>query len=134
MSADGRLVMSLAAMLFCSSPGKLTAEDPVATAASAAATAAATPEGKKFADDVGAAFGRDQGKSIQACAKETKRPNLSDFHLFLQVSGGGQVEQALVKPSTNLSACVQGKVKGWKVGVPPKADAWVSVHVRLQRK
>jgi hypothetical protein len=134
MSVGGSLVMGLAAMLLSGASGGPTVEDPVATAASAAVASAATAEGKKFEDDVGVAFGRDQGKSVQACAKETKRPDLSDFHLFIQVDAAGHVEQALVKPSTNLAACVQGKLKGWKAGVPPKADVWVSVYVRLQRK
>jgi hypothetical protein len=124
----------LAAVVPAGSPGGLAAEDPMAAAERAAGASAATPEGKKFEDDVATAFGRDQGKGIQACAKETKRPDLSDFHLFIQVSGAGQVEQAFVKPSTNLAACVQSKVKGWQAGVPPKGDAWVSVHVKLQRK
>lgn len=134
MSLGGTLVMGLAAMLLGGGSGGSTVEDPVATAANAAEASAATAEGKKFEDDVGVAFGRDQGKSVQACAKETKRPDLSEFRLFIQVNEAGYAEQALVKPSTNLAACVQGKVKGWRVGVPPKADAWVSVYVRLQRK
>jgi hypothetical protein len=134
MSVGGSLVMGLGAMLLSGGSGGLTVEDPVATAANAAEASAATAEGKKLEDDVGAASGRDQGNSVQACAKETKRLDLSDFHLFMQVNEAGHVEQALVKPSTNLAVCVQGKVKGWKAGVPPKTDAWVSVYVRLQRK
>lgn len=33
-----------------------------------------------------------------------------------------------------MGVAEQGEVKGWKVGVPPKANVWVSVHVRLQTK
>ena len=114
--------------------GSVIADDAVAAAESQAEAAAATPEGKKYADEVGTAFGRDQGKSIQACATEVKRPDLSDFRVFVRVGAAGQVEEALVKPSTNLAACLQSKLRAWKVGAPPHADQWVSVDVKLQRK
>jgi hypothetical protein len=106
----------------------------VAAAESAAGAAAATPEGKTYEDEVATAFGRDQGKSIQLCAREVKRPELSDFRVFVRVSAVGEVEEALVKPSTNLAACLQGKLKGWKLSAPPLADSWVSVHVKLKTK
>ena len=134
MSASRCLVMVLATMLLSGMSESVAAEDPVAAAESAAEATAATPEGKKYEDQVGTAFGRDQGKSIQVCAREVKRPDLSDFHVFVRVSAAGQVEEALVKPSTNLAACLQGKLRAWKVGAPPHADQWVSVHVKLQSK
>jgi len=126
--------MIVATTLLSGISGSLAAEDPVAAAERAAEATAATPEGKKYEDHVGTAFGRDQGKSIQACAREVKRPDLSDFRVFLRVSAAGQVEEALVKPGTNLAACLQGKLKTWNVGAPLHADQWVSVQVKLQRK
>ena len=134
MSAKVCLVIGLAAMLVSGGSRAVAAEDPVAVAESAAAAAAATPEGKKYEEEVSKAFGRDQGKSIQACATEVKRPELSDFHVFVRVSAAGQVEEALVKPSTNLAACLQGKLKAWKLGAPPRADQWVSIEVKLKKK
>lgn len=127
------LVINLAIVL-SGGFGGATVSDPVAAAESAAEAAAATPEGKKYQDDVATVFGRDHGKSIRSCAKEVKRPELSDFHVFVRVSMVGQVEEALVKPSTNLAACLQGKLMGWKVSAPPKAGSWVSVHVKLKTK
>jgi hypothetical protein len=126
--------MVLAILLLSGMSGRVAAEDPVAAAERAAEATAATPDGKKYEDQVGTAFGRDHGKSIQACAKEVKRPDLSDFCVFVRVSAAGQVEEALVKPSTNLAACLQGKLKTWNVGAPLHADQWVSVQVKLQRK
>jgi len=126
--------MGLAAIVLSGDFGSATAEDPVAAAESAAEAAAATPEGKKYEDEVATAFSRDQGKSIQSCAREVKRPELSDFNVFVRVSAVGQVEEALVKPSTNLAACLQGKLKAWKLSAPPHADSWVSVNVRLKTK
>ena len=134
MNASRRLVMVLATTLLSGLSGSVAGEDPVAAAESAAEVTAATPEGKKYEDQVGTAFGRDHGKSIQACAREVKRPDLSDFRVFVRVSAAGQVEEALVKPSTNLAACLQGKLGAWKVGAPPHADLWVGVHVKLQSK
>ena len=134
MSTDVGLVVGLAAIVLSGDFGSATAEDPVAAAESAAEAAAATPEGKKYADEVATAFGRDQGKSIQSCAREVKRPELSDFHVLVRVSAAGQVEEALVKPSTNLAACLQGKLKAWKVSAPPQADSWVSIHVKLKTR
>jgi hypothetical protein len=107
------------------------AEDPVAADERAAEATAATPDGKKYEDQVGTAFGREQGKSIQACAREVKRPDLSDFHVFVRVSAAGQVEEALVKPSTNLAACLQGKLRAWKVGAP-RLRTMGRVHVKLR--
>jgi hypothetical protein len=126
--------MVLAITLLSGLSGSVAGEDPVAAAESAADVTAATPEGKKYEDQVGTAFGRDHGKSIQACAREVKRPDLSNFRVFVRVSAAGQVEEALVKPSTNLAECLQGKLKAWRVGAPPHADQWVGVQVKLQSK
>ncbi len=134
MSASRSLILGLATMLLFGGSAGGAAEDRVAAAESAAKSTAVTPEGKKYEDEVGTAFGRDHGKGIQACAREVKRPDLSDFHVFLRVSAVGQVDEALVKPSTNLAACLQGRLKNWKIGAPPKADSWVRVHVKLKSK
>jgi hypothetical protein len=134
MSASRRLVVVLATTLLSGFSGSVAGEDPVAVAETAAEETAATPQGKKYEDQVGTAFGRDHGKSIQACAREIKRPDLSDFRVFVRVSAAGQVEEALVKPSTNVAACLRGKLGVWKVGAPPHADLWVGVHVKLQSK
>ena len=134
MGARSCLVMSLSALVLSGGLGNAAAEDPVAAAESAAKAASATPEGKKYEEALATAFGRDQGKAIQSCAKEVKRPDLSNFHVFVRVSAAGQVEEALVKPSTTLAVCLQAKLKAWKVGAPPQADTWVSIHVQLKAK
>jgi hypothetical protein len=134
MSASACLAMGLAVAMLSASSGDVAAQDPVAAAESAAEAAAATPEGKRYEDVVATAFGRDQGKSIQGCAREVKRPDLSDFRVFVRIGAAGQVEEALVKPSTNIGACLQGKLKAWKVGAPPQAVQWVCVHVKLKSK
>jgi hypothetical protein len=134
MSASNCLVMIGLAAIVASGPARhVAAEDPVAAVEKAAESAVATPEGRKYEEEVATAFGRDQGKGIQACAKGVKRPDLSDFDVFVRVGATGLVEEALVKPPTNLSACLQGKLKAWRVGAPPRPDQWVRIQVKLKR-
>ena len=133
MSARWYLAIGLAAVVSGGSRS-VAAEAPVAAAESAAAAAAATPEGKKYEEEVATAFGRDHGKSIQTCAREVKRPDLSDFHVFVRVGAAGQVEEALVKPSSNLAGCLRAKLTPWKLGVPPRPDQWIRIQVKLKRK
>jgi hypothetical protein len=116
-------------------PARSALSDDQTTAAAAAAKAdAATPGGEKYQETVGQAFARDHGVTVGQCAKATKRPDLSDFDLLLRVKAEGVVEEVLVKPRTNLSGCVQGKLTGWKVPGPPHAGFWVGVAVNLKRK
>jgi hypothetical protein len=133
MSARGCLAVIGLAAVVASGPARCGAAEDALAAAERAAEAAATPEGKKYEEDVATAFGRDQGKSIQGCARDVKRPDLSDFDVFVRVGAAGQVEEALVKPATHLALCLQGKLKAWKIGVPPRSDQWVRVQVRLKR-
>ena len=109
-------------------------QDQLAAAESAAKAGAETAEGKMFEDAVGQAFGRDHGGTIQQCAKNAKRGDLSNFIVLLRVAGTGVVDQALVSPATTLSTCVKGKMPGWKASAPPAAGYWVKVGVNLKGK
>ena len=110
------------------------AQDELSTAESAAKEGAETAEGKKFGEALGSAFGREHGSTIQRCAKQVKRADLSDFDLFLRVSEGGTVDSALVKPASTIATCVRDKMPGWKVPAPPHAAFWVKVGVNLKSK
>jgi hypothetical protein len=101
-------------------------------AKSAAEADSGTAEGKKFGEALAQAFGREHGNTIQRCAKETKRPDLSDFDLFLRIDGAGVVDQAIEEPATALATCVREKMSGWKVSTPPHAEFWVKVDVNLK--
>jgi hypothetical protein len=74
------------------------------------------------------------GVTVGQGAKATKRPDLLDFDLLLRVEAEGGVEEVLVKPRTNLSGCVQGKLTGSKVPGPPHAGFCVRVAVNLEQK
>ena len=110
------------------------AEDQIPVAESAAKAGAASPEGKKFQEGVGQAFGRDHSATIQQCAKQATRRDIVNFDLFLRIGGSGVVQLALVRPANALSTCVQAKMDGWKTLTPPAADFWVKVGVNLKGK
>jgi hypothetical protein len=112
----------------------LRAQDPVAVAEAEAKASAETQEGRKFAERVGVSFGGEHGSTISRCAKEIKRPDLTNFSLYLRVASTGSVEEVLVKPGTDLGECVRAKLKGWKAGVPPAEGTWVQVAVHLKAK
>jgi len=90
--------------------------------------------GKPFVEAVSKAFEKEHSPTFSVCAKEVRRPDLSDFTLLLKVAGDGQVSDALAQPGTNLASCMCGKLKGWKVSPPPEAGAWVEIDVHLKPK
>jgi hypothetical protein len=128
------LACALALLALPAPAGLMAGDDPVAAAEAAARAGAEEAGGKAFAEAVGQAFGRDHAGTIQRCARETKRPDLSEFALLLRLDRTGTVDQALVKPATNLAACVQSRMTGWKVSPPPRDGFWVKVGVNLKRK
>lgn len=107
---------------------------PSSEAEAAAKADAETAEGKAFGEALAQAFGREHSSTIQRCAKGAKRPDLSDFDLFVRLDGTGVVDQAAVSPATTLATCVQAKMAGWKVSAPPRAGFWVKVDVNLKSK
>ena len=109
-------------------------QDDLPAAEAAAMANVETTDGKQFAEALEKGFGREHGRTIQQCAKGSKRADLSDFDLFLRVDGTGVVDQALVMPTTTLATCVAGKLRGWKTSVPPHAGFWVQVEVILKSK
>jgi len=106
----------------------------LAAAESAATKDAGTPDGKKYGEALGLAFGRDHGSTIQKCATDLKRPDLSDFDLFVRVDAAGVIDEALAKPATPLAACVRDKLTGWKAAAPPHPGFWVRIAVSLKPK
>lgn len=127
------LVAAVLVLLLVPVPSAL-AQDEIQAAESAAKSGAETAEGKKFEEALGSAFGRAHASTIQGCAKQVKRADLSDFDLFLRVDEGGTVDRALVKPASTLATCVRDKMPGWKALAPPHAGYWVKVGVNLKSK
>jgi len=105
-----------------------------AAAEAAARADADTADGKQFAEALGETFGREHGRTIQQCAKNSKRTDLSDFDILVRVDGTGLVDQAFVKPTTTLATCVVGKLVGWNTSVPPRVGFWAKIGVNLKGK
>jgi hypothetical protein len=136
-----RLALALALLALPIAGTIVRAQEPPAAAAAAARSSGETAEGKKFADTVGEAFGREQAGAIQRCARETRRPDLSDFQLVLRIervdsngpnSANGVVREAFNQPATALARCLAASLPGWKVAPPPVGHEWVSIAVRLK--
>ena len=138
MKALNSIMVAVGAAVFVvlfPAPGKsAVGQVQISQAKSAAEADAETAEGKKFGEALAQAFGREHGSTIQRCAKETKRPDLSDFDLFLRVDETGVVDQAFEEPATALATCVREKMSGWKVSTPPHAGFWAKVDVNLKPK
>ena len=90
--------------------------------------------GKPFVESVEKAFEKEQSPTFSVCAKEVRRPDLSDFTLLLKVGGDGLVSEARAQPGTNLAVCLCTKLKGWKVAPPPQAGSWVMIVVHMKPK
>lgn len=108
--------------------------DSVAVAEAAAKANAATPAGKSYVEELGRAFGREHSRTVGACARATRRPNLTNFELFIQAERDGRVLSVLATPETNLSTCVRDRLKAWKVPAPPGAAYWARIDVLLQTR
>lgn len=109
------------------------ADDAVKAAETAARANGASEDGRRYEESIGAAFGREHGATVGACAKAVRRPDLADFDVLVRV-GPGTADEVLVRPATNLSDCVRGKLVGWRVPPPPREGYWVKVSVALKRK
>lgn len=129
-----RGLRTVALLALCLTARVSQAQESFADASQAADAAAGTPAGKAYEEAVGSAFGREHAATIQRCAKETGRPDLSDFEILVRVRRDGGVERVLVQPVTNLATCVKARLESWKVSSPPEGGAWVKIGVRLKRK
>ena len=130
-----RLALALVSLALTIAGTNLQAQEPPAVAAAAAKSSRETAEGRKFADTVGEAFGGEQAGAIQKCARETRRPDLSDFELVLRIErleATGIVREAFTQPATALARCLAASLPGWKVAPPPVGHEWVSIAVRLK--
>jgi hypothetical protein len=91
------------------------------------------PGGEAFEGAVGKEFGRVHGRKLSACAKQVKKPDLRDFDVLVKLSLNGRVEEALVRPETNLAACLRDQVKGTDLPAPESAGYWVRIGLKLKR-
>jgi hypothetical protein len=123
--------------LFClalTSPGLVAADESWSTAEAAAVSEWKSSEGKSYGRSLEKAFAKDHSATIGVCANELQQPDLSKFTLLLRIDAAGVVERAMVNPATNVAACLEGKMKGWKTLPPPHGGFWAKLGVKLGAK
>lgn len=94
---------------------------------------AANPSGQAFEATVGKTFGASYGPRLSACAKGVKKPDLRDFEVLLKLSVNGRIEEALVRPETNLALCLRDGLKDGSLPAPATSAYWVRVGLKLRR-
>jgi hypothetical protein len=128
MSARGLVGL----LVLIAASGLTLAEDAWSVAESAAISEWKSSEGRTYGKALEKVFPKDHGATLSACANETPNPDLSKFTLLLRIDAQGVVESAMVKPATNLAACLEGKIKGWKTLPPPHGGFWAKLDVKLR--
>jgi hypothetical protein len=91
------------------------------------------PGGEAFEAAVGKQFGAAHGPKLSACAKQVKKPDLRNFDVLVKLSLNGRVDEALVRPETNLAGCLRDQVKGTDLPAPESAGYWVRIGLKLKR-
>lgn len=82
---------------------------------------------------MGKEFGAAYGPKLSECAKQVKQPELRDFEVLVKLSLNGGVEDALVKPETNLASCLKDQLVGGSLPVPETGGYWVRIGMKLKR-
>jgi hypothetical protein len=91
------------------------------------------PGGRAFQAAVGKQFGTAYGPRVSTCAKRLRKPDLRDFGLLVKLSLNGRIEEALVRPETNLALCLRDELKDGSLPVPEAPAYWVHIGMKLKR-
>ena len=91
------------------------------------------PSGRAFENAVGKEFGSTYGPRVSACAKRVRKPDLRDFDVLVKLSLSGRIEEALVRPETNLSVCLRDELKQGSLPAPEENGYWVRIGMKLKR-
>jgi hypothetical protein len=91
------------------------------------------PGGQAFETVVGKEFGATYGPKLSGCAKQVKKPDLRDFDVLVRLSLNGRVEEALVRPETNLAMCLRDQLKEVRLQAPESAGYWVRIGLKLKQ-
>jgi hypothetical protein len=91
------------------------------------------PAGHAFEAAVGKEFGATYGPKLSGCAKQVKKRDLRDFDVLMKLSQNGRVQEAMVRPETNLALCLRDQLKEASLPVPETEGYWVRVGLKLKR-
>ena len=91
------------------------------------------PGGRAFQAAVGKQFGTAFGPKVSACAKQVKKPDLRDLGVLVKLSVNGRIEEALVRPETNLGLCLVNELREGGLPAPETEGYWVHIGLKLKR-
>src|SRR5262245_25248533 len=90
--------------------------------------------GKSYGKTLERAFSKEHAATVSRCAKDLNTPDLTNFTVLLRIGGNGVANEVLVKPESNLALCVKAALEGWATPLPPHADFWAKLEVKLKAR
>jgi hypothetical protein len=130
----GRILCVLA--LACGLTVSVVAEEPKRTsptiAREAAEENARTPAGRRYEVALEAHLDRWLKASLKRCEKDVPRDERLSFEAFVRIGGGGEAEEVICLPETDVSRCVEPDFREAKYPQPPQAPWWVRIGIRLR--
>jgi hypothetical protein len=91
--------------------------------------------GRKYGEAFSKEFGAQYAPRLSACLKRTGGPAPDkDFQMLLKLAGDGQVEKAMVRPETKITACFRDLTKPTRYPAPPAAGYWYVVDMHFSKK
>ena len=89
-----------------------------------------TSAGQHYEDAFGGAFSPVYAPWLNECAQKPGA-SMENFDLLVKIGGKGEVEQARVKPATQLAECFMALAKGKTWPAPPSPGYWWLAAVRF---
>jgi len=91
-----------------------------------------TAAGKTYDEQFGTEFGQKHLGPLKQC-KQRDGSDLTSFWMLFKLDKDGSVREMLLYPETKLGLCArESLVKDRFATVPPRADYWVSVYMKLK--
>ena len=92
---------------------------------------AKTPAGKRYQAVFAKAFSESQARELGRCVESQAAPDLTAFEALVEIGKGGAVEAVLVRPETNVAACLRESIRKTRFPAPPRPGYWTSTTLRL---
>jgi len=103
-------------------------EEVFAAALATARSNEETLDGSRYDADFGRQFGRIAGV-MRRCTQGLPQSEMAPFDLVARIGAEGEVEDALVRPETEVARCLCAEVRKNRFSSPPEPGWWVQVHM-----
>ncbi|MBA3912654.1 MAG: hypothetical protein H0X25_02070 [Acidobacteriales bacterium] len=87
-----------------------------------------TPEGKKYEEQMNTEFPQKFLPAFRQCKQSAG--SSSGLDMFLKLSAGGKVQEALIHPENPFTTCARAAVAGGQLSAPPHDDYWINIHLQ----